>query len=151
MTGQTITEKIEMENQFRTDRTQANAKKWIDVIKQNLKSCRQYDLDFILRCNSYNYDLYQGHTTRKNEPCEKFYTFFASKSSLQEIAYLLQNYVCLFKDRHIIEHEPIRNKSKSTWVLVHSNNCFECGMDLDDPKHEIDNTPYQNCLSKEIE
>lgn len=138
-----------MQNQFRTDRTKANSKTWIKVIQDNLKWCRQYDLDFIVRDHeSRSFDLYQGHTTRNNKPCEKIYSYMASKNSLQEIAYLLQNYAVLFQDRHLFEHDPIRNKQKCSWTLKTSNNCFECGTDLDDPDHKLDDSPYQNCLSK---
>ena len=106
-----------MVNQFRTDRTQGNGKNWIKIIKVNLEWCKQYGLDFIIRDNTNYHSIYQGHTVRKGVNCPKVYSYLASKSTLQEVAYLLQNYAVLFQDRYIFEWDKVTNKKCFEVVL----------------------------------
>jgi len=121
LSGQTITDPSEMVNQFRTDRTQANSKNWIKVIKEDLEWCKQYGLDFIIRDNTNYHSIYQGHTKRKGVNCPKVYSYMTSKSTLQEIAYLLQNYAVLFQDRYIFEWDKVTNKKRFEVVLKEVN------------------------------
>ena len=119
MSGQRITDPLDMETKINTDRTKDNSKKKAEYVLYELERLKQYGIEFIIKSNyTDRHDIYQAHTIKKGKSCKKEFSFIGTEITLSDLHGFLGNLCSMFQDKYIFEAAIVTNEKKFTWGLT---------------------------------